>query len=522
MIVRQLHHPKAELPPVARAVALGLFDGVHLGHRRVLASALGGEGLTAAVLSFGAEAAALKTDAVTLCSQAQTAALLETIGIDEWLQADFAAYRELSPEAFVEQVLVRQLDAKRVCCGFNFRFGKGGKGDASMLCALCEARGIEVCIAKELCDGAQTVSSDRIRRLIERGEVGEASRLLGHPFVIDSEVSHGQALGRLLGSPTANQVLPDGFVRPRFGVYMSTAVIDGKTYYGVTNIGVRPTVGAEQPLAETWFDGFSGDLYGRPLPLVLTRFLREEQKFSSVEALKEQILADREHARQLREDGRIQAVLFDFDDTLQNRPAAFRRFATYFLERYAPALTGEAFEQAIDTMKALNNSGYVDYLWYFDEMPKALGLQDAPPAKALFREYQRVFPTFVQLFDGAQATLRALHEQGYKLGIVTNGPCVQQHRKLDVSGLRPLLHTVAVSSEEGVTKPDAEIFRRAAARLGLSPAQCVFVGDHPVNDIDGALAAGMKAVFLDTRCPACTHSDVPVCHSVTEIEAYIK
>ena len=521
MTIVSLGCPTQDVPRTERAVALGVFDGVHLGHRRVLASTLGAQGLTSAVLSFGDGAAALKTNAVRLCSATYTASLLTAIGIEEWFQADFEAFRNLSPEAFVRDVLCGQLDAKRVCCGFNFRFGKGGVGTVDTLKTLCGQYGIELVVATELSDDGGTVSSDRIRRLIEAGEIGQATRLLGHPFVIDTPVAHGQALGRTLGTPTANQVLPDGFVMPRFGVYMSTAVIDGKSYYGVTNIGVRPTVGAPAPLAETWFEDFSGDLYDRPLRVVLTRFLREEMRFASVDELKAQIVADRDHARALRGDGNICAVLFDFDDTLQNRPAAFRRFGEYFLHKYMPHLQGTAFEAAFDTMKELNNSGYVEYIAYFTAMPKAVGIENPLPAEALFREYQRVFPNFVQLFEGSEATLCALQEKGYRLGIVTNGPCVQQHRKLDVSGLRPLLDTVLVSSEEEVAKPDTELFCRAAARLGVSPAQCVFVGDHPVNDIDGAVRAGMKAIFLDTRCPSCTHKDVPVCHSVTEITAYI-
>ena len=516
-----LTHPTQDVPRADRAVALGVFDGVHLGHRRVLAGTLGAQGLTSAVLSFGDGAAALKANAVRLCSAAYTASLLTAIGVEEWFQADFEAFRHLSPEAFVRDVLCGQLGAKRVCCGFNFRFGKGGVGTVDTLRTLCAQYGVELVVATELSDNGGTVSSDRIRRLIEAGEIETATRLLGHPFVIDTPVIHGQALGRTLGTPTANQTLPEGFVMPRFGVYMSTAVIGGKSYYGVTNIGVRPTVGGSVPRAETWFEGFDGDLYDQPLRVVLTRFLREEKRFASVEELKAQIVADCEHARTLRSDDEIRAVLFDFDDTLQNRPAAFRRFGEYFLQKYRPHLRGEAFEAAFDTMKALNNSGYVDYIQYFTEMPKAVGIENPLPAEVLFREYQRVFPNFVQLFEGCEETLRTLRENGYRLGIVTNGPCVQQHRKLDVSGLRPLLDTVLVSSEEEVAKPDAELFCRAAARLGLSPAQCVFVGDHPVNDIDGAITAGMKAIFLDTRLPSCTHEDVPVCHSVTEILTYL-
>ncbi|MBR5135032.1 MAG: riboflavin biosynthesis protein RibF, partial [Clostridia bacterium] len=497
--------------------ALGLFDGVHLGHRRVISSAVGVAGLRCAVFTFGRAASALKKGAVSLASPARTERLLSLLGADEWLQADFDAYRELSPVDFVDRVLVGQLGAKRVCCGFNFHFGKNGAGDAPLLRTLCDERGIELVIADELGDDDGRISSDRIRRLIERGEMRDASRLLGHPFVIDTPVSHGQALGRTLGTPTANQVLPEHFVRPRFGVYASTVVIDGVTYYGISNIGLRPTVGADTPLCETWIDGFDGDLYDRRLEVVLTDFLRDEMKFDSLDALRSQIIADRDTARAMREERGIKAILFDFDDTLQDRPAALRQYADVFVDTYRPDLQGEEREAAIATLMTMNNGGYVHYPDYFTDMPKALGVTNAPESAVLFAEYQRLFPSFVTLFDDAASTLSALRDKGYRLGVVTNGPAVQQHRKMDFSGLRPLLDAVLVSMDEGVHKPNPELFRRAAARLGLSPSQCVFVGDHPVNDIEGAIGAGMRAVFIDTRSPSCAFDDVPVIRSLSEL-----
>ncbi len=509
----------ASLSALPRAVALGLFDGVHLGHRRVLSSAIGLRGLTACALTFGEKAAALKPDAAALCSEAQTTHLFEVLGLDEWLQMDFDTVRELSPEVFVREVLVERLHAVRVCCGEDFRFGKNGQGDVALLRTLCARFGIELAVSPPLCDGEEPISSRRIRRLIGAGEVREATRLLGHPFVIDTPVIHGQALGRTLDFPTANQVLPARFVRPRFGVYTSTVVIDGATYHGISNIGVRPTVGAEAPLCETWVEDYNGDLYGRTLEVVLTGFLREERRFDSLEALKRQITADRDEARRRLTEGR--AVLFDFDDTLQNRPAALHCYSVFFLETYAPHLKGDAFDEALETIKRLNNGGYVDYLRFFTEMPKAVGVPSPPPAEVLFKEYQRLFPAYVQLYDGARETLEALRDRGYRLGIITNGPLVQQHRKLDVSGLRPLLDTVLVSSEEGIHKPDPELFCRAAARLGLAPSQCVYVGDHPENDIEGALTAGMQAVFLRTRLPSCGHPEVPSAASVTETLALL-
>lgn len=513
MQIVKLLSPTAPLEKADRAVALGLFDGVHLGHRRVISQAVGIDGLSTAVFTFGRAAAALKPNARTLTSSHRTRRLFELLGVHEWLQADFDAYRELSPEAFVDEVLVGQLGARRVCCGFNFRFGKQGRGDVTLLRTLCEARGIDLVVAEELSDDRGTISSARIRRLIENGDVAEASRLLGHPFVIDSPVVHGQALGRTIGFPTANQILPAHFVKPRFGVYACTVVIDGRTYYGVSNIGVRPTVGADAPLCETWIDDFDGDLYDRCIEVVLTCFLRDERRFASIDELQAQITRDRTAAKALRSGNDIRAVLFDFDDTLQHRPTAFSRYAAFFINRYLPALPADDRQRVMDTMATMNNGGYVDYTRFFTEMPKVVGVTDPPPAEVLFAEYQRVFPTFVTLFDDAADTLRALREKGYKLGIVTNGPAVQQHRKLDVSQLRPLLDTALVSADEGVHKPDPELFRRAAARLGLSPAQCLFVGDHPVNDIDGAIQSGMKAVLLGTRGA----DRVPIIRSLSEL-----
>ncbi len=517
MIKTTLTHPTAPVEAVDRAVALGLFDGIHLGHRRVISGAVGMRHLRTAVFSFDRAAAALKRDAFTLCSDTRTAHLLDVLGVAEWFEASFDAYRDLSPEAFVRDVLVAQLHAKAVFCGFNFRFGKHGAGDAAQLTTLCAAYGITVTVADELSDEGGTISSDRIRRLIEAGDILEASRLLGHSFVIDTPVSHGQALGRTLGSPTANQILPDGFVRPRFGVYASTAVIDGKAYYGITNIGMRPTVGAPAPLAETWFEDYAGDLYDRPLNVVLTRFLRDEKKFDSVDALTAQIFADREAARAARQEDTVKAVLFDFDDTLQHRPTALERYAAFFLDRYAPSFSEDERRDATVTLMAMNNGGYVNYLDYFTAMPKALGIADPPDAATLFAEYQRVFPSFVCLFEDSVATLQALRAKGLLCGVVTNGPLVQQHRKLDVAGIRPLLDTVLVSTEEEIAKPNPEIFRRAAARLGLSPHQCLFVGDHPLNDIAGAVDTGMHPVFIDTRLPDAGQDGVPVIHTPYDV-----
>ena len=138
-----------------------------------------------------------------------------------------------------------------------------------------------------------TVSSGEISQLLLNGEIEKAERLLGMPYMISGKVVHGRQIGRTIDFPTVNQLFSDGQLVPAFGVYASTAVIDGKSYDSVTNIGVKPTVGAESsPLAETHIIGFSGDIYGRSIDIVLRKFLRPEVKFNSLDELKKQISKD--------------------------------------------------------------------------------------------------------------------------------------------------------------------------------------------------------------------------------------
>jgi riboflavin kinase/FMN adenylyltransferase len=522
-------------PRHPRSVALGIFDGIHLGHRAVISRATGvaqdtgvacGDEsprpaadrrgpeeksalLTSAVFTFLQPPWAMnKEDAWELLTPNQKLKALESLGVEELIQADFDRLRDMSPEAFVEQVLHKALDARRVCCGFNYRFGKDGEGDAAALARLCGQYGIEVITVPAVEVDGRPVSASRIRRLIEEGEVQQAARLLGRPFTLDFTVVGGQKLGRLLGTPTINQPLPEHFVRPRFGVYASSVEVEGRVTHGVTNVGIRPTVGADGPLAETWIADFQGDLYGKSVPVSLVKFLRPEQKFTSVEELQKQILRDEQAARRAvlgDRDAGIQAVLFDFDDTLQNRPAAFLQFCSYFLEKYFPRLTREEKEQRAQEMLTRNNNGYVNYIDYFSRLIEDWGWDDAPEVGDIYREFQFRFPEYSTLFPETKPVLEALRLRGFKLGIITNGPSIQQNRKLDVAGLRPLVDQCIVSGDERVHKPDPEIFRRAAARLGVACESCVYVGDHPVNDVQGAQGAGMRPIYINVfgrdACP---------------------
>jgi HAD superfamily hydrolase (TIGR01549 family) len=362
-----------------------------------------------------------------------------------------------------------------------------------------------------LCDD-EPISSSRIRSALSAGETEQAARLLGRPFTVSFPVTEGNHKGKRWGTPTVNQVfLPQYFV-PKLGVYASLAVIDGKQHFAVTNVGVHPTVGGvKTPQAETWISEFSGDLYGKTVSVQLIRFLRRERCFESVEALKEQILADEKAARAaLSGEGGERAILFDFDDTLQDRFSAFLETSVVFTQRHMPEVDKEEQLARAHYMTKENNGGYVNYSDYFKNIIQRWQLDTC--ADDLQYEYQREFPRHVKLFEETVAVLQELKRRGYRLGVVTNGRRLMQHRKLDLCGIKPLVDVVLVSGEEGVHKPDAEIFHRAAARLCTAPSNCVFIGDHPVNDIAGALSAGMKAIYLNST----DRSEHP--ESVTEVK----
>lgn len=501
--MRVIAYPEAVPALPGRVIALGHYDGVHIGHRAVLTagSALLTEtpALTApGVLTVLTLCGLCKGD--RLCDEEQTRCLLRQAGVAEQLAVPFEAVRDMTPEAFVQTVLRDYCGAAAVVCGEDYRFGKDAAGDADTLTALCEQAGIRVQVVPTVTVDGEPVSSSRIRMCLAQGDVAAANRMLGYAYGWCAPVEKGRRLGRILGYPTLNQ--PIGSDCPlRRGVYASTALVEGRTVWGVTNVGVHPSVGVGKPLAETWLSGVSGSLYGQEIPVTPVRFLRAEQTFDSLKDLKEQIARDAETARQLFEgnDTAIKAVLFDFDETLQDRRAAYMAYARDFLTALCPEMTERERETEAQYMTDLNNGGYRtgginwDHREYFAMVAAHLG-RELPDLPAVIEDYRRRFPQKTRLLPGAVSLLNALRERGLLVGIVTNGSGIVQSRKLDHSGLRPLLDAVLISETEGVQKPDPELFCRAAARLGVSPAQCVYVGDHPQNDIEGAGNAGMHPV----------------------------
>ncbi len=491
------------LSAAPRSIALGVFDGLHIGHRAVIAAACGakdavtGGMLRATVLSM---TGAPKTVAGRLLTSTKEDSLLETLGAEEWIELCFEKVRHLSPKEFVNTVLHEQLGARHICCGYNYRFGKDGKGDAECLKELCRALGITVTVVPPMfCEG-EPVSSTRIRAALAKGKMETAARLLGCPFTVDFPVTEGKHTGNTWGTPTINQVFSPQHTVPKYGVYASLTVIDGKQYFGVTNIGVHPTVGAlKTPQAETWISGFSGDLYGKNVPVQLIRFLREERRFDTVEELKQQILVDEKNAHDTLCGARGErAVLLDFDDTLQDRFAAVLEANMVLMQQHMPYATEQERKKRARKMAQENSGGYVNYNLFFEDLLQRWRWEGVSSVEELLKEFHLEFPRHVKLFDETVTVLQELKRRGYRIGIITNGRSIVQHRKLDLCGIKPYVDTVVVSGEEGVHKPNAELFLRAAARLCVSPKNCVMVGDHPTNDIAGALGAGMKAIYLNS------------------------
>ncbi|MCL2857558.1 MAG: riboflavin biosynthesis protein RibF [Oscillospiraceae bacterium] len=291
------------LPSGGSCVALGLFDGLHLGHMAVIERMLAlsaTKRLTPLMFTFTAagDGPATKGNMTGLLSFDMMCSLLERHGVEQVVCPNFEQFRHLCPEDFVRKVLGKRLGAAHVVCGEDFRFGKDAAGDMDTLRRLCSGANITAEAVPTVTIDSCPVASRNIRQLVESGDMPTANRLLGRPFTIDFEVIHGRRLGRTLGMPTINQAFPTRFTLPRFGVYLTRVLLNGNLYSGITNVGVKPTTGdSNPPLAETFIQGFEGDLYGQRVNVEFLRFLRDEQKFGSVNELKSAIIADIAHAR---------------------------------------------------------------------------------------------------------------------------------------------------------------------------------------------------------------------------------
>ena len=285
-----------------RIFALGFFDGVHLGHQALLEACVE----LAAKLDVETAAITFENHPQSLFSN-QIPPLLTTLedryrlllryGM-EHIYA-FPVTQEIMSthwRDFLDRLV--EYGAVGFVCGDDFRFGNRGEGSAEKLQAYCAAHDLPCVIIPEQTMDDTRVSSTYIRRQIEAGDMATAVRFLGHPHILSGKVISGRHIGRSIGVPTANLLIPEGIVVPKFGVYACQVEIDGTTYCAVANVGTRPTVGGHRITVEPWILGFNGDLYGRIITLEFHRFLRPERKFDSLEELRAEIRKNAEETKE--------------------------------------------------------------------------------------------------------------------------------------------------------------------------------------------------------------------------------
>lgn len=274
------------------SIALGAFDGFHKGHMAVIEKARESD-FPLLVLLFNEHP--LKVLKGKAPPKLMTYGVFERICAQKKLNCRFIDFSEvcnMTPEQFFFDILVKELNAGEITCGENYTFGKGGAGNCETLSLLCEKSGIKLNTVETVKYKGEPVSSTRIRRLIENGEMEEAAQMLSRPFSYSLEVISGDRIGRKLNFPTANQIIPDDLVQMKHGVYASAVKIGSRLYPAVTNFGSRPTVNGKNLRSETYIEGFSGDLYGKNAEVMILKYLRSEKKFGSTAELSAAINED--------------------------------------------------------------------------------------------------------------------------------------------------------------------------------------------------------------------------------------
>jgi riboflavin kinase/FMN adenylyltransferase len=285
------------------AVALGFFDGVHLGHRALLARCAEearAAGLASAVFTFREHPQNVMSGrrlVKRLLPPQDKLAVFESLGIDYVFNLAFEeGFHTMPPARFAKTLLCGVFRAKIVICGFNFHFGKNASGDSAALQGLGGKDGFAVRIIDPVILRGETISSSLIRRRIAEGRITDANAMLGRPYALKGVVAEGNRLGRELGFPTANFALDPVMAQPAFGVYTADTVVGGRALPSVVNIGVKPTVGGHKKLVETHILDFHEDIYGKDIRVDFLRMQRTEQKFANLKALAACIAKDKSDA----------------------------------------------------------------------------------------------------------------------------------------------------------------------------------------------------------------------------------
>lgn len=288
-----------------RTVVLGNFDGLHKGHQQLIR--LGREiadqnGEELAVFTFYPQIQELFDPAFCyLLPEEKKAERLRKLGVDVLQTVPFdAQIARLTPEAFVKAILVETMHAQHVVVGFNYTFGYQGAGNPEKLQELCSQYGISVTVMEPCCVDDEIVSSSTIRSYLKEGRIEKVNEMLGYVYTVSGVVCQGNQIGRTIGFPTANIMAPPKLLLPTNGVYAALTKVDGVTYPGILNIGLRPTIKNSVGInIEVNLFDFDADIYGKEIEIGIRYFLRSEVKFSGLEALKAQLEKDKAQTRQL-------------------------------------------------------------------------------------------------------------------------------------------------------------------------------------------------------------------------------
>ena len=288
--------------------ALGCFDGVHVGHSSLIKEAIRISdelSVPSLIWSFKEPPKNFfeKNSTPILTTPKEKQETVRALGADIYVSVAFEpSIAALSAEDFFKNILIKKIGAVHIVCGFNYRFGRGGKGDTELLAKLCHENGIGLSVIPPVIINGVTVSSSAIRSYLADGRLNDANMLLGRPYSLTAKVIDGQHLGRTLGFPTVNQKFRAGKLVVRNGVYVSRILLPDNIKYGITNVGFRPTVDGNTLCAETNIFDYKGDLYGKTVKIEFLEFLRPEQKFESIEELSAQVHSDIKEAKAVIED----------------------------------------------------------------------------------------------------------------------------------------------------------------------------------------------------------------------------
>ena len=285
-------------------LALGCFDGVHLGHKEVISTALSISNklsLPLRVVTFEhSPRNFFRPGCVpSITTKKQKETIFKEMGAHDViflpLEKEFLS---MDAQIFIKDILIDKLCAAHIVCGYNYTFGHGGEGNPHVLSKICQATHVPVTVVQKFCIGGIPVSSSSIREAIQTGDMSLATKFLGRPFCISATVVDGQHLATKLGFPTANAIPPDLCVIPQHGVYATKIAIDGNKYNAITNIGMRPTTNKNILCAESHIFDYSENAYGKEISIEFIKFIRREKKFDSFDKMSEQVKLDIEEAKE--------------------------------------------------------------------------------------------------------------------------------------------------------------------------------------------------------------------------------